>query len=374
MKIGISCYPTHGGSGVIATELGMALAERGHEIHFISYSVPFRLRQFQPNVFFHEVETMVYPLFKYPPYDLSLANKMAEVAQQVGLDIIHAHYAIPHAICAYLAKKMLRSEKLKIITTLHGTDITLVGADKSFFQIVKFSIEESDGITAVSHYLRRRTIEEFEIKKPIRVIYNFVDSERFNGEATACDKKRFAPRGEKILMHISNFRPLKRVCDVVRIFAKVREKIPSVLLLVGEGQQRVAVHQLVKELGLTKEVFFLGEQDYVEDLLACADLFLLPSELESFGLAALEAMSSKVPVIGSRSGGLPEVVVHGENGYLHAVGDVEKMAENAIQLLSNQSLLTQFKEKARQRAQQYFDANKLIAEYEDFYQKISLAF
>jgi len=312
VKIGIVCYPTHGGSGVIASELALGLAALGHEIHIVSYATPFRLASFHQNVFIHEVEVSSYPLFKYPPYALSLATKLVDVCKQYGLDLIHSHYAVPHAASAYLAKQMLGSEKLKTVTTLHGTDITLVGLDKSFYQVIKFNIEESDGVTAVSDYLQKRTQEEFAIQREIRVIHNFVDTERFSGSANNCTKDHFAPNGEKILMHASNFRPVKRVTDVVRIFATIREQLPVKLLLVGEGPERLFVQQLVKELKLSEDVMFLGEQEYIGQLMNCADLFFLPSEQESFGLVALEAQSCGVPVIGAATGGLPEVVENGK--------------------------------------------------------------
>jgi N-acetyl-alpha-D-glucosaminyl L-malate synthase BshA len=370
MKIGIVCYPTHGGSGVVASELALGLAERGHEVHIVSYATPFRLRTFSQNVFIHEVEVATYPLFKYPPYGLGLATKLAEVAEEYKLDLFHAHYAMPHAASAYIAKKIMRSDKLKIMTTLHGTDITLVGADKSFHRVIKFSIEESDGVTAVSKFLKQRTIEEFDIKREIRVIYNFVDTSRCQKGLEKCSKKRYAPAGEKILMHASNFRPVKRVSDVVRIFAKVREKIPSKLLLLGEGPERLFAQQLVKELKLSKEVFFLGEQDYIENLLSCADLFLLPSEQESFGLVALEALSCGAPVVGAATGGLPEVVVDGETGFLLPVGDVSGMAQKCIELLTNDELYQAFSRRGRERAVTCFERQLIIPQYEAYYHEI----
>jgi len=371
MRIGISCYPTHGGSGVVATELGMALAGRGHQVHFICYSVPFRLHRFHPNVCFHEVETMTYPLFRHPPYELALANKMAEIAQSEGLDILHAHYAIPHAICAYLAKKICRSPEPKVITTLHGTDITLVGLDRSFYQVVKFCIEESDAVTAVSHYLKQKTIEEFKITREIEVIHNFVDPEKFRRlDGLQKQREQFAPEGEKILIHVSNFRRVKRLCDVVRILVKVREKVDVKLILVGEGQDKLTSQKLVTELGVNEHVYFLGNQDFLEPLLSISDLFLLPSEVESFGLSALEAMSCGVPVIGTAVGGLPEVVSHGETGFLHPVGDIEGMAQSAIRLLTDDSLWTQFSWNARQRAVKCFNIRNYVPKYEALYQKV----
>ncbi|RMD94387.1 MAG: N-acetyl-alpha-D-glucosaminyl L-malate synthase BshA [Calditrichaeota bacterium] len=370
MKVGIVCYPTHGGSGVIASELALGLAERGHEIHIISYATPFRLRAFHQNVFIHEVEVSSYPLFKYPPYALGLATKLVEVAEEYKLDLIHAHYAVPHATSAYLAKKILRSDKLKIITTLHGTDITLVGLDSSFFRVIKFNIEESDGVTAVSNYLKKRTIEEFNIQREIRVIHNFVDTNRCAKTDGICAKERYAPHGEKILMHASNFRPVKRVSDVVRIFARVRQQIPVKLLLVGEGPERLFVQQLVKELKLSPDVLFLGEQDYLETLMRCADLFILTSEQESFGLVALEAQACGVPVIATNIGGLPEVVAHGETGFLLPVGEIASMAEKAVQLLTNAELYNSFKQRARDRAVKCFDKKIIIPQYEAFYEEV----
>jgi L-malate glycosyltransferase len=370
MNIAMVCYPTHGGSGVVATELGIELAKRGHEVHFISYSSPFRLRGFQQNVFYHEVDVSAYPLFKYPPYDLSLATKIMEVTKEHSLDVVHAHYAIPHAISAYLAKQMMRGKGPKIVTTLHGTDITLVGKDATFYEAVKFSVEESDGITAVSKYLSNRTIDEFKIANEIKTIYNFVDTDRFNGEVTDCNVKQFAPNGEKILIHTSNFRPVKRLTKTIEIFAKVRKHIPAKLLLIGEGPDRQASHDRAIELGVHDDVIYLGLQHYIENLLGCADLFLIPSGEESFGLAALEAMACKTPVIGSQIGGIPEVVDHGINGFLHPLDDVDAMAESALKLLQNEEELKAFKEKAREKALDAFHINKIIPQYEAYYQQV----
>ena len=370
MKVAIVCYPTHGGSGVIASELALGLAERGHTIHIVSYAVPFRLRTFHPNVRIHEVEVTSYPLFKYPPYTLGLATKLAEVATEHELDVIHAHYAVPHAVSAFLAKQILGGDSPKIITTLHGTDITLVGADESFHRVIRFAIDSSDGVTAVSKYLQRRTIEEFEPERSVEVIYNFVNTARCQRNPDKCTRGHWAPNGEKILMHASNFRPVKRVSDVVRIFDRVQKKIPSKLLLVGEGPERLFVQQLVKELQLTEHVHFLGEQDYLESLLSCADLFVLPSEQESFGLVALEAMSCEVPVIGTSIGGLPEVVAQGETGFLFPVGEIQQMADAAIELLSNEQELARFRRCARQWAVERFDSEIIIRRYEQFYQKV----
>lgn len=370
MKIAMICYPTHGGSGVVATELGLELAQRGHQVHFISYSSPFRLRGFQQNVYYHEVDVTAYPLFKYPPYDLSLATKIMEVTKEYSLDIIHAHYAIPHAISAYLARQMMGTSVPKIVTTLHGTDITLVGKDATFFEAVKFSIEESDGVTAVSNYLAKKTCDEFATSKKIRTIYNFVDTERFSGVVTNCSVKQFAPNNEKLLMHTSNFRPVKHLTDTIRLLALVRKHIPARLILVGEGPDRQASHDLAQELGVLDDVLYLGTQDYIENLLGCADLFLIPSGEESFGLAALEAMSCKTPVIGSNIGGLPEVIDNNVNGFLHPLGDVDGMANSALELLTNDGLMQSFREQARLKAEQVFAAEKIVPLYEEFYQEI----
>jgi N-acetyl-alpha-D-glucosaminyl L-malate synthase BshA len=370
MKIGIVCYPTHGGSGVVASELAIGLAKKGHEMHIVSYAPPFRLRTFHQNIFVHEIEVATYPLFKYPPYELGLATKLAELAEATDLDIIHAHYAVPHAASAYLAKQIAHSPRLKTITTLHGTDITLVGADPSFHRVVKFAIEESDGVTAVSRYLRERTVEEFGIRREIRIIPNFIQVARREQPRDSCSRELYAPGGEKVLMHASNFRPVKRIGDVVRIFARVRERIPAKLLLIGDGPERIFIQQLVRELKLGGDVHFLGEQDQLEPLFFCADLFLLPSEQESFGLTALEAMNCGVPVIATEIGGLPEVIIHGETGFLSPVGDIAGMAANALALLSDPARHELFKTQARRRAEQFFEAGKIIPQYEAYYEEI----
>jgi len=376
MKIGITCYPVPGGSGVVASELGTELQKRGHQVHFISYSLPFRLQRYEENVFFHEVDVSDYPLFKYPPYTLTLASKMVEVASLWKLDILHVHYAIPHAICAYLAKKMLGEKSPKIITTLHGTDITLVGSNKSFYPAVKFSVEQSDGVTAVSEYLRSKTNEEFKIKKEIEVIYNFIDTRRFTPEPNPENayfveqKRRYALQQEKILMHISNFRPVKRVDDVIKTFKLIQKEIPSVLVLIGEGPDLSKAVELSKSLRLDKKVFFLGNQDHVESLLPLADLFLLPSQLESFGLVALEALSCGVPVIGIKAGGLPELIDDDNCGYLAKLGDFEWMAQKGLELLDNEEKLKNFKINARKKAVENFDSNLIIPLYERYYQQV----
>ncbi|MGH9324285.1 MAG: N-acetyl-alpha-D-glucosaminyl L-malate synthase BshA [Vicinamibacteria bacterium] len=368
MKIAIVCYPSHGGSGVVASELALGLADRGHTVHIISYAVPFRLRAFHPNVRFHEVEVYTYPLFKYPPYTLGLAAKIAQVASDESVDVIHAHYAVPHAVSAFLAKQILGGAKPKIVTTLHGTDITLVGADESFHRVTKFAIEVSDAVTAVSRYLRDRTIEEFTLAKPIEVIYNFVDTTR-GPRGSRSDRLHWAPRGEKILVHASNFRPVKRVTDVVRIFELVRRETEAKLLLVGEGPERIFVRELTKELRLTEHVHFLGEQDYLESIFAVSDLLLLPSEQESFGLVALEAASCGVPVVGSRVGGLPEVVLDGETGHLLPVGEIREMAAAAVRLLKFPEEHRRMSERARARALD-FEASRIVPQYERLYQSL----
>jgi N-acetyl-alpha-D-glucosaminyl L-malate synthase BshA len=370
VKIGILCYPTHGGSGVVASELAIGLAKKGHEMHIVSYAPPFRLRTFHQNIFVHEIEIASYPLFKYPPYELGLVTKLVELAEAHDLDLIHAHYAVPHAASAYLAKQIFDSRRLKTVTTLHGTDITLVGADPSFHRVVKFAIEKSDGVTAVSRYLMKRTIEEFDIRREIRVIPNFVQVSRREQNRDSCSREAFAPGGEKILMHASNFRPVKRIGDVVRIFARVRDRIPAKLLLIGDGPERLFIQQLVRELKLSADVQFLGEQDQLEPLFFCADLFLLPSEQESFGLTALEAMNCGVPVIATEIGGLPEVIAHGETGYLFPVGDIADMADQAVALLSDPAQHELFKSRARSRAEQYFNGDKIIPQYEAYYEEI----
>jgi len=353
---------------VVASELALGLADRGHTVHIVSYAVPFRLRAFNANVQIHEVEVTTYPLFKYPPYTLGLATKLAQVASDEGIDIIHAHYAVPHAVSAFLAKQILGGS-IRIVTTLHGTDITLVGADESFHRVTKFAIEVSDGVTAVSRYLRDRTIEEFALQKPVEVIYNFVDSARAP-RGSPSDRLHWAPSGEKILVHASNFRPVKRVSDVVRIFDIVRRSVEAKLLLVGEGPERLFVRELVKELRLANHVHFLGEQDYLESVLASADLLLLPSEQESFGLVALEAASCGVPVVGSRIGGVPEVVLDGETGFLFPVGEVREMAAAAVRLLSSPAEYASFSERAKIRAREEFDAAKIIPQYERLYERL----
>ncbi len=370
MKIGITCYPTYGGSGVVATELGKALAKRGHQIHFISYAMPMRLTGFVENIMYHEVESASYPLFEFPLYTLALASKMVEVATFEQLDLLNVHYAIPHATSAYLAKQMLGDHKFKIITTLHGTDITLVGLEPSFLPVMKFSIEQSDGVTAVSRFLREKTITNYNIDKEIEVIPNFIDPDVYKRVTTNCVKKRFSPHGEKLLMHVSNFRAVKRVHDVVRIFALVLERIPSSLVLIGDGPDRSSCESLCRELGIADNVKFLGKQTELADLLSCGDLFLMPSQSESFGLSALEAMACEVPVVSSSVGGLPELVEHNKTGYIAEIGDVERMAKYAVDLLSNPAKHQAFAAASRKRAEDMFNEELIVSQYIRYYEKI----
>ena len=370
MKIGITCYPTYGGSGVVATDLGIELAARGHEVHFISYAVPIRLNTGAENIHFHEVEVTTYPLFDHPPYTLALATKMTEVAECVGLDLLHVHYAIPHSVSALLARMMLAPRKLPFITTLHGTDITLVGNDRSYLPITRFSIEQSDGVTAISNYLRDRTIREFEVKKPIEVIPNFVNCDFYKRCDDSGLRAKWAPNGEPILMHLSNFRPVKRVTDAIEIFALVRQKMPAKLVLVGDGPDRGAAEYIVRKKKLQKDVLFLGKQDRVQEKLGVADLFLLPSDLESFGLAALEAMACEVPVVATRVGGIPEVVTHGVDGYLVEPRDVDAAAKYAIEILSRPDRGRAMGQQARIDARKRYCANDVIPKYEEYYEKV----
>jgi N-acetyl-alpha-D-glucosaminyl L-malate synthase BshA len=370
MKIGITCYPTYGGSGVIATELGKELAIRGHKVHFISYALPFRLTQFLENVVFHEVEMGSYPLFEFPLYSLALASKMVEVAQYEQLDLLHVHYAIPHASSAYLAKQMLKDKlDLKVVTTLHGTDITLVGLEPSFLPLVKFSIEESDGVTAVSRFLKEKTLTNYDIEKDIEVIPNFVDTKLYKPMNGCSFRKHIAPNNEKVLVHTSNFRPVKRVPDTLRIFAKVIEEIPAKLVLVGDGPDRSECERLCRQLNLCDNVKFLGKQDALVEILNASDIFLIPSQSESFGLAALEAMACGLPVISSSVGGLPELVRHNETGYIAEIGDIERMAKYAVDLLTNERKYKLFSSSARERAVTMFDKSKVIPQYEEYYKK-----
>jgi N-acetyl-alpha-D-glucosaminyl L-malate synthase BshA len=377
MKIGITCYPTYGGSGVVATELGLELADRGHEVHFISYSQPIRLPKTYPNIHYHEVEVSRYPLFEYPPYDLALATRMAEVAEIYDLDLLHVHYAIPHSVSAMLARQMLSCDharprrKLPYVTTLHGTDITLVGSDPSYLPITRFSIDQSDGVTSISDYLKRRTLEVFAVQTPIQVIPNFVNCDLYHRTPELLEQRsEYASPEEKILVHLSNFRPVKRLGDVIEIFDRVQQKIPSRLLLIGDGPERSSAEWLAVKKGIHKKVDFLGKQDRINEKLAVGDVLLLPSELESFGLAALEAMACEVVPIATNEGGLPEVVDHGKTGFLAPVGAVETMANYAIDILSDENKLRQMGEAARASAQARFCASKIIPMYERFYREV----
>ena len=371
MKIGIVCYPTYGGSGVLATELGIGLANNNHEVHFITYQKPVRLNFFHQNIYFHEVESMDYPLFEYAPYESSLASKMVDVVKYEKLDILHVHYAIPHATVAYLAKQILLRQGIKIpvVTTLHGTDITLVGINKTFAPIVEFSIDVSDGVTAVSDSLKRQTLENFNVDHEIRVIHNFINFDRFKKSNKDHFKKLIAPNGEMIITHTSNFRPVKRVADALDVFCRIQKEIPSKLLLIGDGPMRSELEEMARERSNYEHIRFLGKQDAVEEILAISDLFLMPSEKESFGLAALEAMACEVPVISSNAGGIPEVNIHGVTGYLSNIGDVDDMASNALRLLTNPEMLKEFGANALEQAKR-FDINIILPQYESYYNDI----
>lgn len=371
MNIGIVCYPTFGGSGVVATELAKGLAQRDHNVHILSYARPARLDTFRTNISYHEVNMNTYPLFEYPPYDLALANQMANLIEYEKIDVLHVHYAIPHATSAYLAKQILgeKAAHVPLITTLHGTDITIVGSDPSYKSVVDFSINQSDGVTAVSQYLRDETYERFDIQKDIKVIPNFIDLDRFQKSDKNHFKKAICPNDEKVVVHVSNFREVKRVPEVVSVFARVLENgIKAKLLLVGDGPDRQRAEQRCRELGICDHVRFLGKQDQVEDILSIADLFLIPSGSETFGLAALEAMSCSVPVISSNIGGLPEVNVHGETGYLCDLDDIDCMGEYAVKILSDDKLHKQMAQNARKQAQE-FEMSKIITQYEEYYQQ-----
>jgi L-malate glycosyltransferase len=375
MKIGITCYPTYGGSGVVATELGMELADRGHEVHFISYAQPIRLTGPHPNIHYHEVEVSRYPLFDYPPYDLALATRMAEVSELYDLDLLHVHYAIPHSVSALLARQMLaakpRGRRLPFVTTLHGTDITLIGLDRSYLPITRFSIEQSDGVTAVSTYLKERTLRELDVRNNIEVIYNFVNCDVYcRCKADAEPRQEYAPDGERLLVHLSNFRPVKRVTDTIEIFERVRKQIPSKLMLIGDGPDRSRAEWLAVQKGIHNDVLFLGKQEQICEKLAIADIMLLPSELESFGLAALEAMACEVVPIATRVGGVPEVIEHGKSGFLAEVGDVDTMARYAIELLNDEKGLRDLGRASRQAAQARFCSSKIIPQYEKFYRRV----
>jgi N-acetyl-alpha-D-glucosaminyl L-malate synthase BshA len=374
MKIGITCYPTYGGSGVVATELGIELANRGHEIHFISYSQPFRLTGRENLIRYHEVPVTNYPLFEFPPYDLALATRMSEVAEYYDLDVLHVHYAIPHSVSALLARQMLlrSGRKLPFVTTLHGTDITLVGADRAYLPITSYAIDESDGVTSVSDYLRRMTIETFGTTRPIEVISNFVNCDIYVRDPQSTQKVRaqYAKPEERVLVHLSNFRPVKRVLDVVQIFARIAREVPAKLLMIGDGPERSSAEWLAKSLKLHDRILFLGKQDQVNELLPAADLMLMPSELESFGLAALEAMACEVPTLGTAVGGVPELIKNGVTGMLFAVGDIDGMAQAAVSLLQDPARLLAMSKAARCEAQQTYCASHVIPKYEKFYESI----
>ncbi len=374
MKIGIVCYPTFGGSGVVATELGKALAQKGHKVHFITYSQPFRLGYFSENLFYHEVSVSNYPLFEYQPYESALASKLVDVVKYEKLDLLHVHYAIPHASAALMAKNILKAQGITIpfITTLHGTDITLVGRDPSFEPVIKYSIEESDAITTVSESLKKDTYSIFKINKPIEVIPNFINISDYSNTGAKCQRNYYAPNGEKIMIHVSNFRAVKRVDDVLRVFDKVRKKIPAKLILVGDGPERANIEKLCRELNTCNDIFSLGKIVDPKEVLCIADLFILPSETESFGLAALEAMAMKMPVISTNTGGLPEVNIHGVTGYMSNVGDVEDMYLNTLKIFENEQLLATLKENAFQQAEK-FDITHILPLYEDLYLRTTRA-
>jgi L-malate glycosyltransferase len=376
MRIGITCYPTYGGSGVVATELGIELATAGHEVHFISYSQPFRLSGRDEGIFYHEVPVSSYPLFEFPPYDLALASRMAEVAEFNNLDLLHVHYAIPHSVSALLARQMLesRGRRLPFVTTLHGTDITLVGLDRSYLPITRFSIQESDGVTSISSYLRDKTVQDFGIARPIEVIPNFVNCDvytPYKDEAIRKEiRKRLAHPGEAILMHLSNFRPVKRVVDAVKVFARVAEQVPARLVLVGDGPDRSAAEWLAHDLCIHDRIHFMGKQERVNELLPLADLMLMPSELESFGLAALEAMACKVPAIATRVGGVPELIDDGVTGLLFPVGDIEAMADGAISLLKDRDRLEVMRDEARKTARTRYCSTLVLPHYVNYYEQV----
>lgn len=363
MRIGITCYPTYGGSGIVATELGLELAARGHEIHFISYANPIRLSTDDERIHYHEVEVSSYPLFQFPPYCLALASRMAEVAETHRLDLFHVHYAIPHSIAALLAQQMLAgTRRVPFVTTLHGTDITLVGTDPSYFPITKFSIEKSDGVTAISDYLRVRTHGVFGVERPIRVIRNFVNCRHY------CPPKQ--PPKELKLLHVSNFRPVKRVQDCIRILARVRQRLPVQLLMAGDGPERGPAERLARDLGVSEHVTFLGKQDHVERLFPQSRILLMPSELEAFGLAALEAMACGVVPIGTNAGGVPELITNREDGFIEEVGDVESQAERVIEILTNEEEYTRLSLAARAKAESHFDTTRMIPQYEAYYEEV----
>ncbi len=379
MRIGITCYPTYGGSGVVATELGIELAALGHEVHFISYSQPFRLTGRETGIFYHEVPVSNYPLFEFPPYDLALASRMAEVAEYYHLDILHVHYAIPHSVSALLARQMLaeRGKRLPFVTTLHGTDITLVGMDHSYLPITRYGIQQSDGVTSISNYLREVTIANFGTTRPIEVVHNFVNCDVYqpirDEEHRAAARAKFARPDEALLVHLSNFRPVKRVADVVRAFSLVADAMPAQLLMIGDGPDRSTAEWLAHTLNIHDRVHFVGKQDRVNELLPLGDLMLMPSEMESFGLAALESMACQVPAIGTWVGGVPELIDDGENGLLYKVGDVDGMAAGAIALLQDRTRLEAMRRAARKTAQDRFCATRIVPRYVEYYERLLAA-
>jgi N-acetyl-alpha-D-glucosaminyl L-malate synthase BshA len=371
MKIGMVCYPTYGGSGVVATELGKNLAKLGHEIHFVAYALPSRLNEYFDNVFYHEVKVLEYPLFEYPPYSLALASKLAEITRYQKLDLIHAHYAIPHATSAYLAREILKKDHpLKVITTLHGTDITLVGRDPSFMEVTRFSLEQSDGISTVSEYLRDKTVEIFGITKPVEVIYNFIEEHSDQEKRCADLRNRIAPNGEMILSHLSNFRPVKRVEDVVEIAYRVGKKIPVKVMMIGDGPERSKAEARARELDISEHVHFLGKQDDIYLLLSTSDVFLMPSKLESFGLAALEAMACGVPCVSSNAGGLKELIKEGVSGYTAEVGDIDRMSQLVLQIVQDSTIKEKLSRSSRDYALAYFHVNKIVQQYLNLYKNV----
>jgi N-acetyl-alpha-D-glucosaminyl L-malate synthase BshA len=371
VNVGITCYPTYGGSGIVATELGLELAARGHEVHFISYASPIRLDTDTPHIHYHEVEVSSYPLFQFPPYCLALASRMAEVADSYSLDVLHVHYAIPHSISALLAQQMLAPKRrLPFITTLHGTDITLVGTDRSYFPITRFSIEQSNGVTSISDYLRERTVEVFGITNEIRVIKNFVNCDRYKPDEERKGARRFAPAGEKLLIHLSNFRPVKRVLDCVRILAEVRKHTPAHLLMAGDGPDRGPAEYLARELKVERHISFLGKQDHVERLIPLSHVLLMPSDMESFGLVALEAMACEVVPVATRVGGVPELITDGEDGFLEEVGNIEAQSARVVQLLTDEDLHYRMRKAGRWNASERFCTDKIIPQYEKYYRDV----
>jgi N-acetyl-alpha-D-glucosaminyl L-malate synthase BshA len=371
MKIGITCYPTYGGSGIVATELGLELATRGHEVHFITYASPIRLDAGTPRIHYHEVDVATYPLFTYPPYTLALASSMAEVAEYYQLDLLHVHYAIPHSVSAMLARQMVAERRrLPFVTTLHGTDITLVGSDPSYLPITRFSIDQSDAVTSISQNLKRQTEEMFHTRIPIRVIHNFVNCDIYHPDAARSHAREWAPEGEKLLIHLSNFRPVKRVLDCIRILAEVRRTVPVHLLMAGDGPDRPTAEYLARELAVAQHVTFLGKQDHVERLLPQAHILLMPSEMESFGLAALEGMACGVVPIGTAVGGVPELITHGVDGFTEAVGDIAGQSARAVELLQDADLYTRMATAARATALDRFCTSKIIPQYEHLYEEV----